>query len=53
MSKTTSLGALPDEPARRGFVRAVAGAGLAAVAGGSAAAAAGSPERGLPVHAMK
>jgi hypothetical protein len=38
------MGTLPDEPARRGFVRAMAGAGLAAMA-------AGSPERGLPFRA--
>lgn len=52
----------PDEPARRSFVRAVAGAGLAAVAGRSAAGAtaasyaASTPaprdaEPGLPFHA--
>jgi hypothetical protein len=59
MNKKTSTGTLPDEPARRSFVRTVAGAGLAAMAGGSAAAAAPSanssaasaPEPGLPFHA--
>lgn len=60
MNMTTSTGNLPDEPARRSFVRAVAGAGLAAVAGGSASAAASAcakvsdtsaPEPGLPFHA--
>jgi len=40
MSKKTAMGTLPDEPARSGFVRTGAGAGLAAVAGGSAAAGA-------------
>jgi len=39
MSKKTAMGTLPDEPARSGFVRTGASAGLAAVAGGSAAAA--------------
>src|SRR5688572_1580960 len=58
MSTTTCP---PDEPGRRGFVRAVAGAGLAAVAGGSAAAAGPAGQAsaaaglghdpGLPFHA--
>jgi alpha-galactosidase len=61
MSTTTSTDNLPDEPARRSFVRAVAGAGLAAVTASSAAgaagpsatvsAAAGTTEPGLPFHA--
>ncbi|WP_284614971.1 glycoside hydrolase family 27 protein [Aquabacterium humicola] len=46
----------PDEPGRRGFVRAVVGGGLAAVAGLPAAAAIGvsapaAAEPGLPFHA--
>src|SRR5688500_2211053 len=61
MRTKTPTDNLPDEPARRSFVRAVAGAGLAAVTASSAAgaagpsatvsAAAGTTEPGLPFHA--
>ncbi|WP_457421187.1 hypothetical protein [Roseateles sp. P5_E7] len=61
MNKTNATATTSaDEPARRSFVRTVAGAGLAAMAGGSTAATAGSsakvsatgaPEPGLPFHA--
>lgn len=58
MSVTPSTGSSPEQPGRRGFVRAAVGGGLAALAGVPAAGAAGATattadatEPGLPFHA--
>ena len=57
MNTTTSTRNLPEEPARRGFVRAAVGGGLLALAGlpgaraTAPAATSCSAEPGLPFHA--
>ena len=55
MNATLSTGNFPEQPGRRGFVRAVVGSGLAAAAGmpaTSASATASRPEEpGLPFPA--
>jgi hypothetical protein len=52
MRKTTAMATLPDAPARRGFVRAVAGVGLAAVAGSPKPGLAANASRKLAAHAV-